>query len=1675
MPTPTLPFFHPDALFARFSHDINKALRNEALSEIEHDWLIQCRQPPAFIRTDQPALAAGLQVDPQLACALVFSHADGENPAVYLWTVLDGIEPFNKRDELHERLRALQGSPQAEFELTRTGATPFDDLANTYVLNRGNHLSEVATWFGELPNLDQQLQAAMAVRLATHFPGEIADPETAWLQVTNRDGSKVLRTMTLAERHLQIFARQALGPGELIRWLSHGDDAITHEERDDLQRTMDTSHDWLPDAYVKSLGVDWKNHRESIARLYGAGFYQALLQARHNHLIQDDHWPWLRTAIAQGKVQGVAVAEHGASTSLLNVNGVMLIGDPGDEAVYAYDGADGLQRHANRASYMYYLLSLPALPRAVTLDDQKAWHQLKKPQVLTPSLGTSPLLACVDAVQQCQLRNLRSGLPQQAGSGARAMVLVDEALDVRDLIDTRLKGLDAGSRWTAVPLRNQSGLIPRPETVATTARWMKQINGLGNRYQGLRGGVTDLRQSVVDLLAPALCVIDPKLVSTHVLFELPATEEQEARSINLEDVLIERLTLPAGHSLTLPAALGTDEAPLHTLPATLVRAILDQASSALPAQLKAVLASDAGWRLQGLWEWPQRESRQIREGLLRIELSMQRQYGQLQANALDQLQQVLDYPLESQRKKLPVPTEAFEVAVQFNDRAEAVLTNAFVLGPRGKAKGPLLLWTILEGLQSFDTDQALSEWLTASLHNPPENRDWMQLFMPADGLAFAAALKANAALPLKIVLAGITESLPARLQEIEWNRQQASSLAAWQQACDFDFEGDLAQDYVHTVTLDGALNSHLLGLAHAVEYCHLKTTLPAWLTTASMEDFITYTALVRTCEHLQREGNDYLFGIADLATFTHRRVSERLRKDLGANAPDPGNVLITLRHFEPAMVGAGDIPSHLPGLTQERRETLTEAAIDQLSTLPGTPLILEMTDASPLPEALNADYVHKLLRELDVGSQYRALLAEKFNEDNADYPERQRRFARQLTAELLTNAFQQQLMETLTDTAFHYIQTLLVMPDAQARTPWQGVDVVIRPLQFQAASFLAPDQATGLHLIGAKDMSKGPLILYTVYTEEHVFREYANKEDLLKQLRGDTELQTLVLSRLDPAISGRYARHGFVNPHLTGVSGSVLDIELRPVGTVIAEAQPAPGHALRYLFVDNLALLQRVTRDATVTTNEAWWKTFRYLMTLGLEQGSILLPGPMAKVVNLWQASTWFEASLGDAAQQRWGQALGKFVAALSLLGGSRQRAERMMSGSQQRHLPYSSRPPVSTAPGQLTAKVARVETYEILNFGLHQMNFDTRLRLYTLKNKYYAVVLGRVCEVRKIKNEWRLVQGERVGPVIRWNAVPIGWQLLDTIAPLSCGYNIKRILQHRGTKEELKKCFTTQAEGMDAFFALDPQNAQDFGLSYEQAQNYLLTTLENLNARKPWEPLSATAEQRLKDFFGTAATTPALLGKLRKKKRKILKHLTEPSMDPQHSQRYVFGQNMPGYENTHAFVYHGDHFRRIFFTERFLRVDTRYLANVDTTLSLVDPLRHAQAATLIHEVSHLVTGSVDIAYLHTCIPDPDIMLKSTPAQRQIADELTEVRNRLSTTIDPADLFEVEDRVTGQRRDIDLDEGRALDRILALTGAEDLGFARDVFTNDESRRADVILANADSIALLATQMGRERW
>jgi len=246
---------------------------------------------------------------------------------------------------------------------------------------------------------------------------------------------------------------------------------------------------------------------------------------------------------------------------------------------------------------------------------------------------------------------------------------------------------------------------------------------------------------------------------------------------------------------------------------------------------------------------------------------------------------------------------------------------------------------------------------------------------------------------------------------------------------------------------------------------------------------------------------------------------------------------------------------------------------------------------------------------------------------------------------------------------------------------------------------------------------------------------------------------------------------------------------------------------------------------------------------------------------------------------------------------------------------------------------------------------------------------------------------------------------------------------------------------------------------AHELAVFYLKSSLINLQRLELSSGFNPKRKNFIKQLFNTSEINTRLTGKIENIILDILKELLAPSLSPNTSTRYVVGSSKLINEFSRAFTVTPDSKRRIFLSEQFFKpLIDEYKPIRPRTFNLNT---HNMATTLIHEISHITSETIDIAYLDSFRPFYDLIDTSTQNGRDMQSILQKLQTTQLSHLTPKDhLFQEWDPF--DRRWLNL-QGFLLKRVLKLTNTTHLEDARDVFLANEEKRINVILANADSV------------
>ncbi|MDT3315150.1 hypothetical protein QZR14_27690 [Pseudomonas sp. rhizo66] len=833
---------------------------------------------------------------------------------------------------------------------------------------------------------------------------------------------------------------------------------------------------------------------------------------------------------------------------------------------------------------------------------------------------------------------------------------------------------------------------------------------------------------------------------------------------------------------------------------------------------------------------------------------------------------------------------------------------------------------------------------------------------------------------------------------------------------------------------------------------------PDWLRMAPDTEQRTQLALLDEVRRSVIEGKDFLHDVPALATHVEQTLKTLLDARFPGTDLKPQEIQIT-----PNLTLAGP-PCNL-----------LDFALHHYNIVQGTGFKVASTIASALPAKLDQSAVQQLLQSLDITTTYTRKVTDSLSANSESARTSKARFLRQLPWQLMQHAHALKLQQQLSETGYDYICQVLDMPDGIARATVQGAHAIACPLSLIKTSGADFVDTLGLYVIGPGAGHTGPRVLYAPYSR-FVFREFENQAQLVEALNTSGHFQDLIIRRLP---SGQQA-----------VFKNLLQTTIGKTSEIKIHSTPISGNLLEHLHKDTLSLLPQLLRCQPQINAQADWETAKSLFCHGVRLVPHLLPGKIASLFFLWKSYNDFKESAENLQDHHWANALKSFIAgAISLfsLGRLSWEAEAESETAEFAAETPAPGPKVVQALENTTEKVAsrwakvppvtpsraNLQPYES-STALENLKFEANKLVYAdaSNTRKYAAIAGKVYPVLLSEETWHLRKKDGgLGPALeqkntRLVLAPVGQ------AVHRCRSKRRAPLQTR-LEQHCSVLMLIQARGMAEINRLYPARAFVIQQAVGRARTYALNCLHNFVVHR--DNLGGTRVERvLRDFFEVSQVTPMLLKKIEKVILPLCRELTDPKDDLLYTERFFAGLNARYDDDTVAFVFKEDRRRVVHFTEHFfnpkLDTYTAYLPprfNVDS---------HARAVTLLHELSHLICDSEDLVSVEAMSPYPDLIDTNIADGQLLKTVLERYRKSLSRSTTPAQLFADKNQKgvwveLGQLPE----QATAYNKVLSLTKTRNLAEARKAFRNPlaDEARIDVMMANADSIALLISELGRQ--
>jgi len=1024
---------------------------------------------------------------------------------------------------------------------------------------------------------------------------------------------------------------------------------------------------------------------------------------------------------------------------------------------------------------------------------------------------------------------------------------------------------------------------------------------------------------------------------------------------------------------------------------------------------------------------------------LRSELDLRTVTRILGATEQAIIKTVLDQPVRSLRAKLNgfVP-DVFSLALKVSDATDPLkLASCFALTEQGgldpSKSGKSVLWTPASGFEAFSGLTPLIRALEKRLGD----KDLRDTLLENLGRSERLPGKVYTLAPMQLINTHFIEHLQQTFVHLD-----KTSVA--------DALGSKLPAAALANLMDRvALRIPLSGLHRVTQIAQSLETLqklPEWLSKASLPDQKLHAELLQQYLNNVTDDQDYLTGISSLQHTARRHLQTQLKAD--TYDVDPDEIEVRIDDAKIAQVIS---------------QTLTEFALIHFTDLDKTHFKLVSRTPTAVPAGMNELYIKNLIKNLKLGQHQQKIVKDALAQTQAGEPDRRKRFYTQVPWQLMHHAHEEKLQGRLSQTGFELIQQIANMPDAIARAAVDDADAIIRPLELVGVENTRAMTVPGIYLIGSSTNKAGPQILIAPNSSGHGIKEYRNEAQLLTELKSGGGLLDWVLMNLPLANQALFEKEmASTGKRLAGVTLAV---------------NPFKGHWFKQLFNDTADLLNRLLGFQGDDKKQSEWASIKHLLGEGLHAAFSYFAGKLAYPLTVWRSYKEIKQSAEDLQTHKWGAALKEFINGMAQLAMLRDSQD--VQSTPVPVLPTSTTSTTSMTPFKwqdinITARErTRLSIHESIDIDLGSLTHDVKLGLYVhpTTKKHYCPVEGKVYPVAAHGTRWRIGGDKKRGPYLNQNTSKQWIVDKKTTHPR---FNICSQLQ---TAFSVWDGMNVDAWGMSEIRMLFPQKARQISEALELATTYAWNTFRNLQMLKNADDTVTPVHQIVMDFLGVTALLPVHIEPLEKALNEVFASLLKPTLTKVDSSRFVVGRAVTGGSNTFAFTVPSDKKQKIYLVEKFFKtgyyIYKPYLSDPNFPIDT-----HARAATLLHELAHIALDAEDITYLDSGTPFVDLITTSTTTGTAMKEALSQVQTTALSIKSPyTELFTVYDPATQQREDLgntyeeDTTDEKKL--VLALTKAENLSGARTAFKKDPMIRLKVLLANADSVAWLITQLGRQ--
>lgn len=372
--------------------------------------------------------------------------------------------------------------------------------------------------------------------------------------------------------------------------------------------------------------------------------------------------------------------------------------------------------------------------------------------------------------------------------------------------------------------------------------------------------------------------------------------------------------------------------------------------------------------------------------------------------------------------------------------------------------------------------------------------------------------------------------------------------------------------------------------------------LPDWLASASDSDTAAYSRYMIDLAqlHANNHGETFQDGIAPIRDYARTQLQSRIQSPKDGARLNLDKIEVVIE--SPVVWGTFVVP----GSVDITRRGLIDLALDNLTGLPtGNTTVRYNNNSNGVPSWLTFSYLKGLIKDIDIGERYPALIKQKLLDDPAQSSHRQQLYISHLRLQLPLLALQMKIRNqgAIDERGYRYVAALMHTDEHERHV--DGQPIVIRALAFVPT--LRPgherDVVANMFVIGPKDANAGPCLLYRPLLEP-VLMQFPSRQNLLYAIKHNRPLRESVLAWLPQAQRFNYAQYVF--PDTLPSPWTVVRALVEPLtllymsGPVTLADEEVGNGALATLFKANATAMVELADRQSVSNVQKRWATFRH-------------------------------------------------------------------------------------------------------------------------------------------------------------------------------------------------------------------------------------------------------------------------------------------------------------------------------------------------------------------------------------------------------------------------------------------------------------------------------------------------